>query len=44
MILNVHLPDLPKETPVEIWFQMLCSRGLGQTARSRLWNRSALMS
>src|SRR5271167_2334254 len=41
---NVHLPDLRQGTPIEIWFQMLCSRGLCQTGKPHIWNRSACMS
>ena len=35
---------LPETTPVEIWFEMLCSRGLCQTGKPHIWNRSACMS
>jgi len=31
-VLKAHLDGLPETTPIEIWFEMLCSRGLGQTA------------
>ena len=32
--LKAHLEGLPETTPVEIWFQMLCSRGLCQTGKA----------
>ena len=32
--LRAHLDGLPETTPVEIWFEMLCSRGLCQTGKA----------
>ena len=31
--LKAHLDGLPETTPVEVWFQMLCSGGLCQTGK-----------
>jgi transposase len=41
--LKAHLAGLSETTPIEIWFQMLCSRGLCQTGKPHIWNRSACM-
>ena len=32
--LKAHVEGLPETTPVEIWFEMLCSRGLCQTGKA----------
>ena len=42
--LKAHLQGISETTPIEIWFQMLCSRGLCQTGKPHIWNRSACMS
>jgi hypothetical protein len=38
--LKAHLADLPPQTPVEIWFQMLCRWTVGKLKQSDSSQRS----